>query len=243
MIFDDGGVAPHHAFMKALLAACREHGVAVSYGTRVMGIERQGGRAAGVRLGDRRVEADAVVIAAGAHSPEVAALAGVELEGRPWRIEACAIEPMRAALGPAVALLDRTVYVQQTGRGEIVGGCEVTGDKRGLTLASDLPVMTHYARHLVEMMPSLAGLRILRQWAGIIHASADYAPLLGPHPDLRDLWITAGWSYGIMGAPAAGDLLSKAIVTGEIDDRMAPFAVDRKRRNRLIQEGAIVVSD
>jgi sarcosine oxidase subunit beta len=46
-----------------------------------------------------------------------------------------------------------------------------------------------------------------------------------------------------MGAPAAGDLLAKAIVTGTIDDRMAPFAVDRRRRNRLIAEGAIVLPD
>lgn len=243
MIFDDGGVVPHHAFMKALLAACREKRVAVQYGRGVTGIERQGDRAAGVWVGDRLVGADCVVIAAGGHSPAVARLAGVELEGRPWRIEACAIEPLRAALGPAVALLDRTVYVQQTGRGEIVGGCEVAGDQRGLTLASDVPVMAHYARHLVEMMPGLARQRLLRQWAGVIHASADYAPLLGPHPDLRDLWISAGWSYGIMGAPAAGDLLAKAIATGEIDDRMAPFAVDRRRRNELIAEGAIVVMD
>ena len=173
----------------------------------------------------------------------VAALAGVELEGRPWRLEAMATEPLRPVLGPALALLDRTVYMHQTARGEIVGGCEVHGDFAGATLTSDLPVMAHYARHLVEMMPSLASLRILRQWAGIIHASTDFAPLLGPHPDCRDLWISAGWSYGVMGAPAAGALLAEAIAAGRVDARMAPFAVDRKRQGRLIREAAIVVSD
>ena len=45
-----------------------------------------------------------------------------------------------------------------------------------------------------------------------------------------------------MGAPAAGALLAEAIMTGRIDDRMAPFAVDRKRRGKLIQESAIVVT-
>jgi len=242
IIFDAGGTAPHHAVMKGLLAACLARGVTIRYQTPVTGIERQGDRAVGVRLGEELVGADSVVIAAGAHSPRVALLAGVELEGRPWRLEACAIEPTRAALGPALAMLDRTVYLHQTARGEIVGGCEVDGDVAGLTLASDLPVLAHYARHLVAMMPSLAGLRILRQWAGHIHATSDFAPLLGPHPDCRDLWVTAGWSYGIAGAPAGGDLLAKAIVTGQIDDRMAPFAVDRKRRGKLIQESAIVVT-
>src|SRR5262249_21906119 len=146
MIFDDGGVAPHHAFMKALLAACAEKRVAVSYGTEVTGIERCGDRAAGVWLGDRLVAAHALVLPA--HGPGVAQPAGVQPAGRPWRIEACAIEPLRATLGPALALLDRTVYMQQTGRGEIVGGCEPAGEHRGLTLASDVPVMAHYARHL-----------------------------------------------------------------------------------------------
>jgi len=243
LIFEDGGTAPHHAFMKGLLAACRERGVTLCYGARVTGIEHEGGRAAGVQIGDDRLSADAVVIAAGAHSPAVAALAGVELEGRPWRLEALATEPLRPVIGPAVALLDRALYMHQTARGEIVGGCEIAGEVLGGSIASDLPVMARYARHLVEMMPSLADLRILRQWAGQIHASADFGPLLGAHPDCRDLWITAGWSYGVMGAPAAGELLATAIATGRIDDRMAPFAVDRKRRGRLIREAAIVVSD
>jgi sarcosine oxidase subunit beta len=242
LIFDDGGVVPHHAAMKGLRAACEARGVDLRYQSRVTGIERQGDRAAGVWLGDQRIAADCVVIAAGAHSPSVARLAGVELEGYPWRLEACALEPTRPIFDPAVAMLDRTVYTHQSARGEIVGGCEVSGDVAGLTLTSDLPVLAHYSRHLVETMPCLAQLRILRQWAGHIHASADFAPLLGAHPDCRDLWISAGWSYGIAGAPAGGDLLAKAIATGEVDARMAPFAVDRKRRGKLIEEGAIVVS-
>jgi sarcosine oxidase subunit beta len=242
IVFDDGGTAPHHAAMKGLRAACLSRGVALRYQSRVTGIERQGDRAVGVRLGEELIGADCVVIAAGAHSPAVARLADVELDGRPWRLEACAIEPTRAFLGPALAMLDRTVYMHQTARGEIVGGCEVEGDVAGLTVASDLPVLAHYARHLVAMLPSLADLKILRQWAGHIHATSDFAPLLGAHPDCRDLWVTAGWSYGIAGAPGGGDLLAKAIVTGEIDERMAPFAVDRKRRGKPIREGAIVVT-
>lgn len=244
MIFDSGGMAPHHAAMKGLRAACEERGVVLRYQTPVTGIEREGDRIAALLLGEERLAAEITVIAAGTFSPDIARMAGLEMEGRPWRLEACAIEPTRAALGPALAMLDRTVYMHQTARGEIVGGCEVANAwAAGATLVSDLPVITHYARHLVEMIPSLAHQRILRQWAGHIHATADFAPLLGPHPDCRDLWVTAGWSYGIAGAAGAGDLLAKAILTGEIDSRMAPFAVDRKRRGTLIKEGAIVISE
>jgi sarcosine oxidase subunit beta len=226
--------------MKAYLAACRERGVAVRYHTPVTAIERGGGRAAGVWAGAERIDADAIVIAAGAHNPEVAGLAGVELDGHGMRIEAIAVEPMRRIIDPGIALIDRATYLHQTGRGEIVGGCELAGDKPRMTLASDLPVMAHTARHFTAMFPSLGAARILRQWAGQVHVSSDFGPLLGPHPDLADLWISAGWLYGVAGAPASGDLLAKAIVTGEIDDRMAPFAVDRRRRNRPIVEESTV---
>ncbi len=241
--FDNGGVAPHHAAMKAYLAACRERGVTVRYGARVTAIEREGGRASGVVLNDERIAADAVAIAAGAHNPDVARLAGVELEGDGMRLEAIALEPMRRVIDPGVALIDRATYLHQTGRGEIVGGCEVAGENHRMSLASDVPVMAHTARHFLEMFPTLGGVRILRQWAGQIHRTGDFGPLLGAHPDLRDLWISAGWLYGVAGAPASGDLLAKAMVTGQVDDRMAPFAVDRRRRNLTIVEESTVNLD
>jgi sarcosine oxidase subunit beta len=238
--FDNGGTAPHHAALKAYLAAARERGVTVRYGTRVTAIERTGDRAAGVWAGDDYIAADAVAIAAGAHNPDVARLAGVELEGRGMRLEAIALEPVRRVIDPGIALVDRATYLHQSGRGEIVGGCEVEGDPMRLGLASDVPVMAHTARHFLEMFPSLGGVRILRQWAGQVHRTGDFGPLLGAHPDLRDLWISAGWLYGVAGAPASGDLLAKAIVTGQVDDRMAPFAVDRRRRNKTILEESTV---
>ena len=92
------------------------------------------------------------------------------------------------------------------------------------------------------MFPALAQVRIMRHWGGMLHISPDYGPLLGPHPALRDLWITAGWSYGYSGAPGAGDLMGKAIATGQIDDRMAPFAVDRFDRGKPVRELGIVLA-
>ena len=101
--------------------------------------------------------------------------------------------------------------------------------------------MPRYARHMVEMFPPIASLRILRQWSGMIHPAPDGGPLLGPHPDVESLWFSAGWTYGTAGAPGAADLLSKAIVTGEIDDRMLPFAIDRFRRGEPVAEASAVI--
>ena len=240
LYFDRAGVAPHHAVMKALRTACLARGVQLHYQTRVDGFERQNGRIAGVVVGDRTIAADATVICCGAQNPDVAALAGVELAGSSHRIEAMATEPLRPVIGPGIALPERFTYLHQTARGEIVGGSELAGETPKRSLANTVPIMAAFAHHLVEMFPCLADLRILRHWTGILHMTEDQGPLIGAHPDVADLWFSAGWMYGIAGAPAAGSLLAKAIVTGEIDDRIRPFAVDRFRRGAPVIEGSTV---
>jgi sarcosine oxidase subunit beta len=171
----------------------------------------------------------------------VAALAGVDLAGYPMRIECTALDPVRCVLRPGVALIDRLCYLSQTARGEIVGGAEVP-ERPQNTLASDLPALTATARVYQEMLPVLSGLRILRQWAGLIHATPDFGPLIGPHPALPGLWVTAGWSYGYAGSAAVGELLASAIIGGSIDPILAPFAVDRFARNEPVLEGGIVLA-
>jgi sarcosine oxidase subunit beta len=111
-----------------------------------------------------------------------------------------------------------------------------------MSLSTDLPVLTATAKVYLAMFPQLAQLRILRHWAGLIHATPDFGPMLGEHPDLKRLWFSAGWSYGYAGGPGAGALLAKAVAKGEIDDRIAPFALDRFDRQRSIHDPAVVLA-
>lgn len=237
----DGGVAPHHAVMKGLLAFCQRNGVDVRYRTRITGLERTGSRVSAVLIGDHRVEADCVVSCAGPNNPDIAKMADVPLNGYGMRIEAMALEPTRPLIKPAIALIDSLAYFHQTSRGEVVGGTEVPERPR-MSLKVDLPVMANMAKVYLEMFPQLGEVRILRHWAGQLHASSDYAPLIGEHPNLKDLWFSAGWSYGFAGAPAAGRLLAEAIAKGRIDRRMRPFALDRFETTGPIIEGGIVMA-
>lgn len=236
----EGGVAPHHAAMKALLSYCQHHGVDVRYRTQITGVERTGDRVSGVIIGDHLVEADSIVSCAGPNNPEIAKMAGVEINGHGMRIEAMALEPTRPLIKPAIALIDSLAYFHQTSRGEVVGGTEVPERPR-MSLQVDFPVMANMAKIYLEMFPQLGEVRILRHWAGQFHASSDYAPLMGEHQELKDLWFSAGWSYGFAGAPAAGKLIAEAIVKGRIDHRMKPFALDRFEKTGPIIEGGIVL--
>lgn len=237
----DSGVAPHHAAMFAYRQACEARGVSIRYRTEVSAIDRSAGRVTGVRVGEQRIATDTLVLAGGAESNRLAQLAGVPLDGYPMRLEAMALEPMRPLIGPAVALLDRLCYMHQTARGEVVGGAEVA-ERPQNTLNADVPVMAATAKAYLEMFPQLGHARILRQWAGLVHISKDFGPLLGAHNALPGLFISAGWCYGHAGAPAAGEFLANAIVKGVVDERMRPFAVDRFERNQAVVEPGIVLS-
>lgn len=239
----DGGTAPHHAAMKGALQVARSRGVQVRYGTKVTGIDRENGRASAVVVAGQRIKANLIVVAAGGQATDVANMAGVELEAVPFRIEACATEPVRPLFRPAISFVDRMTYLHQTARGEIVGGSEIAGESAKANLQSTAYSMPRYARNLVEMIPQTHNLRVLRQWSGFLHPAPDGGPLLGPHPDISDLWFSAGWTYGIAGAPGAADLMSKAITTGQVDPRMAAFSVDRFRRGKPCFEASAVIDN
>jgi sarcosine oxidase subunit beta len=237
----DGGVSPHHAAMEAYLEACIELGVDVRYGTPVTHIARSQSHVQGVQALGRDICTDHLVIAAGAASIDVARLAGIELPGFPMRIECMALEPTRSVLRPAFAFIDRLCYVSQTARGEVVGGAEVPETPKA-SLACDLPALAATARAYRDMFPCLGRLRILRQWAGMIHATQDFGPLLGTHPACSNMWISAGWSYGFASAPAVGELMADSIISGTTAELLTPFSVDRFERNRPVVEGGIVLA-
>ena len=102
----DGGVAPHHTAMKAFCAACREKGVDIRYRSKVTGIGSTNGRDSAVLVGDQRISAETVLIAAGGFNNAVAEMAGVSLPGHSMRIKAMALEPIRPLIGPGLALID-----------------------------------------------------------------------------------------------------------------------------------------
>ncbi len=237
----DGGVAPHQAAMVGYLEAARELGVQVRYQTPITGISRSGGQIVGVSGEGFDIEFEQIVIAAGASTNGVAGLLGADVPAHPLRIEAMALEPVRPILQPGVAFIDRLCYVSQTARGEIVGGTEVPESPQ-LTLSSDLPSIAANARVYCEMLPCLSNLRILRQWAGFLHVTPDFGPLIGRLPYFSNVWVSAGWCYGYAAAPAVGELLAAAVLGGSVDGRLTPFALDRFARNQPVVEGGIVVA-
>lgn len=242
VIQNDAGFAHHDSVVAGYLLGASRKGIQVSVGHEVVGLLREGERVIGVKLasGDT-VTARYVVNAAGGQAPEINAMADLAFPLVAARLEMIVTQPVRPFLKPGVAALEMLGYCHQTGRGEFVGGTELPRVDASDSLNGTWTVLKDIATKFVTLFPDLAGVRLLRHWAGTVSQTADLAPVLGPTERVPGLLLTVGWVYGFMGAPAAGELLAKYIVTGDIDERMAPFNLERTLTGDWIREGSLVV--
>src|SRR5438093_12486934 len=150
--------------------------------TRAIGSEVSEGRERAVQTDRGRVAADRVVVAAGAWSPTVARLAGVQLPNVPYRHEIVSSEPLKPFLGPLVTMLGTGLYFSQSMRGEIVGGMGDPQEEPGLNQTSSLRFLARYSRALTGIMPQVGSVKLLRQWAGCYDWTPDHSPVLGETP-------------------------------------------------------------
>jgi sarcosine oxidase subunit beta len=237
---DDGVVFPW-PFLWGYARAAEKMGVEVHTFTDVLGIDAPGGRVARVRTTRGAIETRVVVNAAGAWTPEVARMVGLELPNHPHRHEIMSTEPLKPFLGPLVADLENGLYFSQSLRGEIVGGI---GDAKGpdeLDQRSSFRFLVRYARALTERMPVLARIKALRQWAGCYDITPDGNPIFGPVRAVEGFYLMAGFmGHGFMMAPVVSRILANHLVDGSGTDIMTRWSLERFDRGDLVPETMII---
>ncbi|HUS63146.1 MAG TPA: FAD-binding oxidoreductase [Kofleriaceae bacterium] len=189
--------------------------------------EREGGWVVTTSRG--AVRARRVVNAAGAWSPEVARMVGVDVPTYPVRHEICSSEPLKPFLGPMVSELASGLYFSQSMRGEIVGGCSLPPQVTYST-GSTLRFLTTYARRLVALVPVMAGIKVLRQWAGAYDQSPDGNPIVGAVDEAPDFYLACGFvGHGFMMAPMVGALYAEWLTGGDRHELFERFRLARFR--------------
>jgi sarcosine oxidase, subunit beta len=189
---------------------------AASYGVRIFtqtpvgGLEPVDGGGYLVHTPRGAVRARRVINATGSWSPQLAKLIGVEVPTWPIRHEICSSEPLKPFLRPMVSELASGLYCSQSMRGEIVGGVTLPGHGSTYAMGSTLQFLATYARRLVRLMPILAEIKVLRQWAGPYDQSPDGNPILGAPPEHPDFFLACGFvGHGFMMAPIVGKLYAE----------------------------------
>ena len=232
---DDGVVFPW-PFVWGYADGARKLGARIEPFTRVTGLDVEAGRVTAVRTDRGVVKADRVVIASGAWSPEVAALAGVLLPNRPYRHEIVSSEPLKPFLGPLVSMLGTGLYFSQSMRGEIVGGMGDHDEPAAANQESSLRFLARYSKALTEAMPIVGQVKLLRQWAGLYDVTPDGSPVVGETPGVAGLLQVSGFvGYGFMMAPAVGRRMAEWM-GGAKDDFFTRFALSRFAEGRSERE-------
>lgn len=222
---DDGVVFPW-PFVWGFAQAATKLGAEIATFTDVVGIDVRGGKIEGVRVrraskgGDgggagapeHLLRTRKIVNAAGAWSPEIAKLVGVELPNKPHRHEICSTEPLKPWLKPLVADLENGLYFSQSTRGEIVGGIGQHRVPDGLDQNSSFAFLGLYAKALVATCPLLGKVKVLRQWSGCYDLTPDGNPIVGGVDAIEHFYQASGFmGHGFMMAPVMGKLIAEHI--------------------------------
>jgi sarcosine oxidase subunit beta len=241
---DDGVVFPW-PFVWGFAQGARKLGVSVATFTDVVGFDTRGARIEGVRVrsaaGEATIRTNKVVNAAGAWSPEIAKMLGVQLPNKPHRHEICSTEPLKPWLKPLVADLTDGLYFSQSTRGEIVGGIGQERVPAGLNQDSSFAFLGLYARSLTRACPVLGDVKVLRQWAGCYDITPDANPIVGPVDEVEHFYQASGFmGHGFMMAPVVGKRIAQYIVEEKPPPMFERWNLRRFKEGKLLSEAMII---
>jgi sarcosine oxidase subunit beta len=236
---DDAVVFPW-PFLWGYASGAEALGAKVRTFARVTGLRRAGARLTHVETDRGTVACELVVNAAGAWAKEVAALAGVVTPNRPTRHEILVGEPLAPFLDPLVSLLGSGLYFSQSQRGEIVGGMGDPAEPEGVVQGSTLRFLARFARAAVATVPSLAGVKVVRQWAGCYDVTPDNNPILGAAGPSNFLQLSGFVGHGFMMAPAVAEAYATWLTGGPKDEIFDRFTVARFASGDIAREDFII---
>jgi glycine oxidase len=215
--------------VEALAVAFRRAGGTLHEQAPVTGLDLAGGRVAGLWLGERRVIASTVVLAAGAWSPD---LPGLPASARP-PVRPVKGQMLALAMDPAAPLLRHVLWAgrsylvpRRDGRLIVGATTEECGFDASLTAGGMLALLDGAWRAL----PGVAELKLIESWAGFRPGSRDDAPVLGATPVPGLVLATGHHRNGILLTPVTANAISQLILTGETDPAIAGFGLDRFAR-------------
>jgi len=83
--------------------------------------------------------------------------------------------------------------------------------------------------YIGEIFPALQEVAIIRSWVGTMAFTPDGMPSIGPMPEIRGLFITAGYPAGMSWAAVSGKMASEYIC-----DKKTSLPIDRLNPGRFI---------
>jgi glycine/D-amino acid oxidase-like deaminating enzyme len=192
----------------------------------------------GVRVAGETLRADAVVLAAGPWSAELAQGAGLELPLEPRKGQLVRLGgrllvrhkvfdgAYLAAVAAPDAELQVSTVIETTWDGHVLVGS--SRERRGFDTSVDPAVTARLHEEAAQLIPAVANLAPEAAWAGLRPWLPDGLPALGPSRRVPGLWVATGHEGAGVGlGPVSGELLAAALSGEPTALDLAPFDPDR----------------
>jgi glycine/D-amino acid oxidase-like deaminating enzyme len=198
-------------------------------GCNVQAIDRHAGSGAGftVHTSRGRIRAGRVINASGAWSSTIGQMLGVVVPVHGAPLQMIVTEPAPPLVSHLLAHADRHLSLKQAATGGlIIGGGWSAQFNPAMRLnqaeRASIEGNLWVARHV---LPALAGLHVLRCWAGM-NVNIDGAPILGEVPCVPG-FFNAVSSNGYTLAPIVASLVTELIARGRTDRDITPYGIQR----------------
>jgi glycine/D-amino acid oxidase-like deaminating enzyme len=186
------------------------------------------------------VEADAIVIACGAWSTDVAATFGVELPVRPLARQLLRTTPVDALPErlPMTIEAETGFHFRRRGSSLVVAMTD-PAPRWGWNALVDESVVPDRLTRLAHRYPAAAGVEIEDAWAGLYDMTPDAHPVIGRVAD--GVYAACGFSgHGFMQSPAVGRALAEEILEGESSFDLSPYRLDRFAGGAVFAEDVVL---
>ena len=224
----DGHATPE-AVVLGYASAARAMGVDVVTHCPVTGIDVDGGTITGVRTERGVISTSTVICVAGAWSPDIAAMVGVDLPVRPFARPIWYTEPMpnRPARVPMTIDFTTGFYFHTEGPGLLFGMAD-PNQEPGFAAPMRPDWLEVVGEVVARRAPALLEVGIAGGWHGYYETTPDHNALIGEAEGVSRFIYATGFSgHGFLMGPAVGEVLRDLVMghTPAVD--VSGFDVER----------------
>ncbi len=207
VLFPDDALLVPHRFVKGLAEIVAALGVHVRSSTEVLGFRTSGAHVSAVETTRGPLEADAIVLAAGAWSPDVAR--SLKLRIPIQAAKGYSLTYRRPPNGPNIPLLPAESRFSITPMGDLLrfgGTLELAGMDLSVSQRRVEALRRSASRYIVDT----ERLELLEIWRGLRPCTPDGLPLLGRSARLTNLIVAAGHAMvGMSLGPVTGKIVAQ----------------------------------
>lgn len=229
-LLPDEGSVDNRALTAAILAAAAVEGAEILEGIKVHALQIENSRCTGVSTATENIQAEQVVLAAGAFCASVKGVAPLPCV-KPIRGQMAAVNYAGAPLRRVLRSDHAYIVPRHDGSPQrlVIGSTlEDAGFEKRVT-PQGLEQIFSAVR---ELVPAIGAAEIAETWAGLRPDTPDHLPLLGPGEIGNLTFATGHYRNGILLAPITAKLVSEWITDRRVSldwERFSPLRFTERR--------------